>query len=192
MRKVAILGVVALALVMGLATVAPAPVSAGKGVHVPNGCVKQEFRNSGIYIQQTIGGSGGKVILNQPSGAVAVTLTGIVNGLAPDTDYYAYLWAGQEGYPEWCGTVYPLKGYYSPPPSVGIPSWWDGSKWYGTWFRFAQFTTDDNGAASFHLNIFANDIDAGSYKLSVFIDSVSSGTAACTYLIADPIPVTVE
>jgi len=190
MKKIVMLGVLVFVLAVTLATAVP--VSAGKGVHVPNGCVKQEFRNSGIYIQQTIAGSNGKVILNQPSGAVAVTLTGIVNGLAPATDYYAYLWAGEQAYPEWIGDTYPLLGNYSPSPSLGVPSPWDGSTWYGTWFRFAQFTTDANGAASFHLNIFADEITAGNYKLSVFIDSASSGSAAWTYLIADPIAVMVE
>ncbi|MDH4135825.1 MAG: hypothetical protein OEW09_03780 [Anaerolineae bacterium] len=185
--------VVPLLAVLSVVLVLAIPVHAGKGVHVPNGAVKQEFRNSGSYIQYTIEGSGGKVILNQPSGAVAVTLTGIVNGLAPNTDYYAYLWAGEAGYcPYWCGTAYPLNAHYFPPSTAGIPSWWDGSKWYGTWFRFAQFTTDASGAASFHLNMFSEEIDAGDYKLSVFVDSVSSGTAAWTYLIAEPIPVTVE
>jgi len=185
--------VVALLAVLSVLLALAMPVHAGKGVHVPNGAVKQEFRNSGIYIQKTIEGSGGKVILNQPSGAVAVTLTGVVNGLSPNTDYYAYLWAGEPQYgPYWCGSTCPLKGHYSPPSSVGIPSPWDGSEWYGTWFRFAQFTTDANGAASFHLNIFADEIDTGDYKLSVFVDSVCSGTAAWTYLIADPIQVTVE
>jgi hypothetical protein len=184
-----VIKVVALLAVLSVLFVLATPLHAGKGVHL-TGAVKQEFRNSGSYIQETIEGSGGKVILNQPSGAVAVILTGVVNGLAPHTDYYAYLWAGQAGYPDWCGTHYPLKDYYSPPPTAGIP--WGSSVWYGTWFRFAQFTTDANGAASFHLNIFADEIDMGNYKLSVFVDSVSSGTAARTYLIADPLPVTVE
>ena len=189
MRKRVLVGVALLSLALVLAI----PVHAGKGGHVHNGAVQQAFRNSGNYIQQTIEGSGGKVILNQPSGAVAVTLTGVVHGLDPYTDYYAYLWAGQDGYcPYWCGTNRPLNAHYVPTWTAGIPSWWDQSTWYGTWFRFAQFTTDADGAASFHLNIFAQEIGVGDYKLSVFVDSVSSGSAAHTYLIAEPIPIIVE
>ena len=115
------------------------------------------------WINVYVEGAYGKVIFNQPEGAVSVTITGIVHGL-PEGTYYAYLWG--------------IQGHFNA-----------DVVWVGTWARVATFTVDEYGDGDFHYNIRADDIDAGEYDVTVWVDKAPT---IDTYLISPPMTLIIE
>jgi len=91
-----------------------------------------------------------KLIVNQPNGNKEVALTGVMNGLNPDTVY----------------TVLLSKGYFT------TPVYWPGL--FTSTIPTFTFTTDEYGSGIWYINlrdtIFRS---SGTYALSVWINSPS-------------------
>jgi len=106
-----------------------------------------------------------KLIVNQPNGAVEVTITGVMNGLHPDTTY----------------TIYLSKEYI------------DNTGWPGLFNYYPTFTfvTDADGSESWHINLRDSDfpLKTGTvtYTLSVWINE-----AGKTMLISENFDVEVS
>lgn len=93
-----------------------------------------------------------KLIVNQPNGAIEVTITGAMNGLNPNTTYTVYLSNG-----------------YTPYVDTGWPGLLPGVSEF-------TFTTDSEGEGSWHVNLRDADFPGGpeTYTLSVWINETSS------------------
>jgi hypothetical protein len=91
-----------------------------------------------------------KLIVNQPKGNTEVAMTGVMNGLNPNTVY----------------TVLLSKGYFT------TPVYWPGL--FTSTIPTFTFTTDEYGSGSWHITlrdtIFTG---AGTYALSVWVNSPS-------------------
>ncbi|MBN1971797.1 MAG: hypothetical protein JW870_20730 [Candidatus Delongbacteria bacterium] len=107
-----------------------------------------------------------KLIVNQPNGSVKVTLTGVMSGLVPNTEY----------------TVYLANAY--------VPDKWYPGLFTSTVQPFT-FITDEYGSGSWHINLRDSDFvnGAGTYTLSVWI---VAKVVNKTILISDNFEVVVD
>jgi len=106
-----------------------------------------------------------KLIVNQPNGNTEVTITGVMNGLNPDSEYIVYL---------------------SKPWEPG-DTWWNGL--FTDTVQPFNFTTDAYGAGSWHINLVDSDFPGpGTYALSVWINTWDDWTL----LISDNFQVVVD
>ncbi|MBN1623244.1 MAG: hypothetical protein JXN10_03595 [Clostridia bacterium] len=110
-----------------------------------------------------------KLIVNKPNGTNAVTVTGVMKGLLPETEYMVYISNGYDPYyvTEW-------SRYLN---EVLIPEF--------------TFMTDEEGHASWHANIPCEAVECieGSFEFSVWINSV---VPSGTLLISESITVECE
>jgi len=104
-----------------------------------------------------------KLIVNQPNGNTEVTITGVMNGLNPNTTYTVYLSKLYSPYTGW-------PGFFT----STVPAF--------------TFTTGSDGSGSWHLNLTdANFAGSSTYTLSVWING-----GGYTILISDNFQVTVS
>ena len=168
MKKIAIIGIVALLLALAVpfyAAVGAVTKSTGKDAValIPAVDMFPESEYDNIY---QIPGAKGKVNMIQPNGNVDVILGVSADGLAPDSQYLVY---------------FDINGVTQYDNSTIGPSWQPQS----------TFRTDNNGHGEWNYTAPAGSLGAGSYTWSVWINQMAPSTPA-TVLISHNVGFAVE
>ena len=166
MKKIAIIGIVALLLALAVpfyAAVAGVAKSTGKDAAALIPAVDM-FPESDYDNDYQIPGAKGKVNMIQPSGNVDVILGVSADGLAPNSEYLVY---------------FDTNGVTQGNVSTA-----------GPWQPQSYFWTDENGHGEWNYTAPAGSLAAGSYIWSVWINQV--GPPPATVLISYNVEFTIE
>jgi len=131
------------------------PVFAGKWVTAQQAPFYLVPSGSSNFVSTTL--AGGEVHIVDPMGNVSLIIQGNVKGLAPNTNYAAWV----RDLDNYSGST------INSAPSLG-------------YFKLVTFMTDEYGDGSFHINLRAEDLPDGTYYIQVAINL--AGADPTTYI----------